>query len=105
MIVVGNPAYYKLMKEVIAMKTHIHQDTPNSTAITKWAFYSGNEAGVGTLFVTFVGGAEYAYLDCPLNLVVPMLTQASIGRYFAHTVKPAFSADRVQRMNAVQHTY
>lgn len=87
------------------MKTTIHQSTPNSTAIAKWAFYSDNESGIGTLFVEFTNGTEYAYMECPLNLVVPMLTQASIGRYFAHTVKPAFAEDKVQRMNAVQHTY
>lgn len=85
------------------MKTTIHQSTPNSTAISGWAFYSDSESGIGTLFVKFTSGTEYAYMDCPMNLIVPMLTQASIGRYFAHTVKPAFPADKVQRVNAVQH--
>ena len=69
------------------MKTTIHQVTPNSTAIAKWAFYSDGESGVGTLFVTFQSGSEYAYRECPISLVVPMITQASIGRYFAHTIK------------------
>lgn len=81
------------------MKLTIHQTTVGSTAIEKWAFYSDSTNGEGTLFVKFVGGAEYAYSKCPLNLVVPMLTQASVGRYFAHTVKPYFTAEQVVKMN------
>jgi len=91
------------MKEVMRMKTTIHQTTPNSTAIAKWAFYSDNESGIGTLFVSFQNGSEYAYGDCPLNLVVPMLTQASIGRYFAHTVKPAIPAHKVEKVGNLVH--
>lgn len=87
------------MKEVMKMKITIHQTTPNSTAIAKWAFYSDDESGIGTLFVSFQNGSQYAYTGCPLTLVVPMLTQASVGRYFAHTVKPAFPAENVTRIN------
>jgi hypothetical protein len=81
------------------MKLTIHQTTVGSTAIDKWAFYSDSTNGEGTLFVQFVGGAEYAYSNCPLTLVAPMLTQASVGRYFAHTVKPYFTAEQVVKMN------
>lgn len=73
----------------------IFQTTTGSTAIEKWSFYCESANGVGTLFVKFVGGAEYSYSDCPLTLIAPMLTQASVGRYFAHTVKPYFTADKV----------
>lgn len=83
------------------MKTTIHQTTPNSTAISAWAFYADDESGIGTLFVKFTNGTEYAYRECPMNLVVPMLTQASIGRYFAHTVKPSFPAHKVEKVNAL----
>lgn len=86
------------------MKTTIHQETPNSTAISSWSFYSDTEKGDGTLFVKFTSGAEYAYQGCPMTLVVPMLTQASIGRYFAHTVKPSFPESAVHRVNEVVHT-
>lgn len=80
------------------MKLSIFQTTVGSTAIEKWSFYSDEANGEGTLFVKFVGGAEYAYSNCPLNLVVPMLTQASVGRYFAHTVKPYFTDEQVVRL-------
>jgi len=89
------------MKKEKLMKLTIHQTTVGSTAIDKWAFYSDSDNGEGTLFVQFVGGAEYAYSKCPLNLVAPMLTQASVGRYFAHTVKPYFTAEQVVKMNSV----
>ena len=81
------------------MKLTIHQTTEGSTAIVKWAFYLDGNNGEGTLFVNFVGGAEYAYSKCPLTLVAPMLTQASVGRYFAHTVKPYYTAEQVVKMN------
>lgn len=83
------------------MKTTIHQETPNSTAIAKWAFYSDDESGVGVLFVTFQNGSEYAYRECPLNLVVPMITQASVGRYFAHTIKTAIPEHNVTNLTFV----
>ena len=55
------------MKKEKLMKLTIHQTTVGSTAIDKWAFYSDSDNGEGTLFVQFVGGAEYAYSKCPLN--------------------------------------
>lgn len=85
------------------MSTTIVQKTPNSTAISKWSFYSTDENTTGTLFVTFVNGSEYAYMECPMTVAVTMLTQASLGRYFAHSVKPLFSDDKVHKMTAVVH--
>jgi hypothetical protein len=85
------------------MSTTITQRTPNSTAISKWSYHVGTDAVAGTLFVTFTNGSEYAYIDCPMSVVVPMLTQASLGRYFAHSVKPLFSDDKVHKLATVQH--
>ena len=76
----------------------IEQDTPNSTAIKSWYFISAHENyEKGVLIVEFVGGAKYSYLACPTRFAVEMLTQASLGRYFATVVKPYFPADDVVR--------
>lgn len=76
------------------MKTLIQQTTPKSKAITEWKFIT-DENGSGFLFITFTSGSEYVYDNCPLELVVPMLTQASIGAYFARTIKPYFPESQV----------
>jgi hypothetical protein len=76
----------------------IEQDTPNSTAILSWYFQSTHETyEKGVLAVTFVGGAQYLYLGCPTRFALEMVTQASLGRYFATVVKPYFPADDVIR--------
>lgn len=73
------------------MKVIIGAETPESTAISQWQYSTEDEAGnMGTLFITFTNGSVYGYPNCPLTMALAMAQQASVGRYFAHTVKPYF---------------
>jgi hypothetical protein len=79
------------------MELLIGATTPNSTAISSWKYRTDDEAGtVGVLFVTFTNGTTYAYPNCHATMALAMAGQASVGRYFAHTVKPHFGENFVK---------
>jgi hypothetical protein len=79
------------------MKIIIGAETPESTAIASWKYSTDDEAGtLGVLFVTFTNGSVYAYPNCPLSMALAMAQQASVGRYFAHTVKAYFGENFVK---------
>ena len=79
------------------MKLLIGAQTPESTAISSWKYSTDNDEGtMGVLFVEFTNGATYAYPNCPASMALSMAQQASVGRYFAHTVKPYFGENFVK---------
>ena len=79
------------------MKILIGAETPESTAIARWKYSTDDEAGtMGVLFVEFTNGSVYGYPNCPLSMALAMAQQASVGRYFAHTVKTYFGDNFVK---------